>query len=321
MEPEIVKEVIACLPEGKTHFRYFKNGYAPRLLSMAVPNAATVYSIRSTAFGRLLDNPVMGDALARSGNGLITSATLGAIWHEPSLPYLLTVDRWRYESRWWSQVSRAGDNLVLQLNLPRQNQQLFNKFVGTNRRFNPHSFHPVQHPGDQQSFRETLAWARIDFSFETGEALIEEIQSDAVRQLAAMDRHVARCGCAGCLRRKRYLDWFAVHRKIWSEALLTATVEFIVRELGITQLFMHTARSGWRVKNMGPYQRPPRSLYAELPRKFAFRRIWNAPQFLLDTRRYQRLIRKQPDIDFHLLDFSQPVFDESRQKKEGLCHA
>lgn len=34
-----------------------------------------------------------------------------------------------------------------------------------------------------ERFRDTLAWSRIDFDFDTGEALIEEIQSDWVRRV------------------------------------------------------------------------------------------------------------------------------------------
>ena len=304
MKFELVREVIDCLPKGRTHFRYFKDGYAPRVLSLALPGEASVRAIRKSSVGKLLQTRLMKNVLSHQGNGLIDPATLATLWCEPSCPYLLSLSSWRFESRRWSQVSRAGDNLVLQLNLPQVHDRLYAGHVGRRFRFNPCLGHPVQADRGQHEFRNTLAWARIDLCFDTGEALIEELQSDAVRQMQYLARCITDCGCNSCQRQRRYLKWFAPYGEQWSEALLTASIEFIVNELGIRKIFTHTARSGWRVKKMDSEWQPPRSLYSTLPKKLAFQRVWNAPAFLLETRSYHALVRKQPDIDFYLLDLT-----------------
>ena len=70
-------------------------------------------------------------------------------------------------------------NLVLQLNFNSSQIRALRRLTGGEQRtFNPLD-HPVCRPGHPR-YRETLAWARIDFDFETNEALIEEIQSDWV---------------------------------------------------------------------------------------------------------------------------------------------
>ena len=49
----------------------------------------------------------------------------------------------------------------------------------------------------------------------------------------------------------------------------------------------------------------PRSLYSDLPKRFAFKQTWAAPEFLKDTKYYKQLIRKQPDIDFYQLSMDE----------------
>ena len=208
----------------------------------------------------------------------------------------------------WYQTSRGGENLVLQLNLPVEHQRHFKRWInpkGDSSLNGVWSNHPVQTEIDQASFRETLAWSRIDFDFETNEALIEEVQSDATRKVIRLAKHYRQCACARCSERLNYVKWFEPYLKLWSEALLCATIEFIHNELGLERIFIHTAQSGWRVKKMNSTWRAPRSLYSDLPKKFAFKQTYAAPEFLLQTRCYQQLIRKQPDIDFYQLSMNE----------------
>ena len=307
MEAELTNEIIDCLPKGKTHYRYYKNGYAPKILSMVLDRKTSVRAVNKTSFAKLLNNPAVKAALANCGDGLINPKVLSLLWQEPSFPFLLTASKWQYASRGWSQVSRHGDNLVLQLNMPKINESLFERYIGADYIFNPSTDHPVQCKTNNSSFRETLAWSRIDLDFDTNEALIEEIQSDAVRVMHRRRRFVGRCLCRMCTYRKKYLDWFENYASAWQETMLMATIDFIRNELGISRIFMHTDRSGWRVKRINKNYRPPRSLYSTLPKKFAFNRVWNGPAFLIHTRSYQQLVRKQPDIDFYLLDFSRGI--------------
>ncbi|MGH1539978.1 MAG: hypothetical protein ACRBHB_06130 [Arenicella sp.] len=305
METVVLDEVIACLPQGKTHYRYYKNAYAPKLLSLLLNNDIAVKELQQSAYAKLLHNVVLKDLLANCGDGIVHLPRLNSVWQEPSLPFLLTVDKWSYYRRGWSQVSRHGDNLVLQLNLPKQHQVLLEKYMGKNWSFNPYYGHPVRNAHDGETARDTLAWARIDLDFSTDEALIEEIQSDGAREMMSIYKRAMACSCRNCQDKQQYLRWFEPYLKIWPETMLMAAVEFIRKELGISKVFMHTARSGWRVKQMDKQWAPPVSLYSDLPKKFVFRQVWNAPEFLLRTRTYQQVVRREPDIDFYELDFSQ----------------
>ncbi|MBT2971011.1 MAG: hypothetical protein B6D72_16935 [gamma proteobacterium symbiont of Ctena orbiculata] len=47
--------------------------------------------------------------------------------------------------------------------------------------------------GDRNYYRETLAWARLDVDLERNEVLIEEVQSDWVRDMAWLQRWLNRC--------------------------------------------------------------------------------------------------------------------------------
>lgn len=252
MNPELLSEVIACLPKGRTHYRYFKGAYAPQLLSMLINEEASVRALKTSRLKRLLGHPLVKPVVAQSGNGQLSKVDLDGVWQEPSLPFLLSVSRWGGKGeRDWYQKSRHGENLVLQLNLPVENQRQLNKWVDPSgeRTINASwSQHPVQKRHKNQRFRDTLAWSRIDLDFKHNEALIEEVQSDSVRSIKRWASSYKRCGCDECKLKTEYIRWFDRYSKIWSEAMLMATISFIKEELGIDRIFMHTARSGWQVK-------------------------------------------------------------------------
>jgi len=322
MDTQLLNETLACLPKGKTHYRYFKGAYASRLLSILLPEQMNLHNIKQTRFKKLLDHPTVKPVVANCGNGVLKRTMLTDIWQEPSQPFLLTVSRWGGKrDRSWFQTSRHGENLVLQLNMPVEHQRQFKENISENGSLNGYSSHPVQSP-DAKNFRETLAWSRIDIDFETNEALIEEVQSDGARYVIWWEKRYKRCNCKKCQQRLKYIDWMQRYREIWAEALLFATIEFIQQELGVERIFMHTARSGWQVKNMDRDWHAPRSLYSDLPKKFAFKQTWAAPEFLLATKCYQRLIRKQPDIDFYQLSLNELRGATQTANAGGAsCHA
>ncbi len=303
MDTKLLDEVIACLPQGKTHYRYHHGAFAPRLLRMLLPETASLHDIKQTRFKRLLDHPLVKPTVANCGGGQLVSDNLAPIWQEPSYPFLLSVSRWgACRDRSWYQTSRYGENLVLQLNMPVTHQRLYNRSISERGTLNGRwSGHPVQLPEGNKAFRETLAWSRIDIDFDTNEALIEEVQSDGARYVKRWAKRDRGCRCTVCCQRRRYLTWMQPYQSLWAETLLMATIDFIYQELGIERIFMHTARSGWRVKKMDKDWHAPRSLYSDLPKKFVFKQTFAAPEFLLRTRCYKQLIRKQPDIDFYQL--------------------
>ncbi len=309
MKTELLNEVIACLPKGRTHYRYFKGAYAPQLLSLSIDKEAPLRLLKQSRFKPLVEHPLVKPVVALSGNGKLDAESLYNIWQEPSLPFLLSVSRWGGWKHWrWDQISRDGENLVLQLNLPLQHLQLFRRWIDTTGKDTingPYNSHPVQKPRNNARYRDTLAWARIDVDFERNEALIEEIQSDGARYINSMAKRLRSCPCSDCKKKLAYVKWFNRYSKIWPEAMLMATISFISKELGINRIYYHTDRSGWQVKHMSKKWRGPRSLYSDLPKKFAFKQTWAAPEFLLETKSYQQLIRKQPDIDFYQLSIDE----------------
>ena len=322
MKSQLLDEVIACLPTGKTHYRYFSGAYASRILSMMMPEQVALHRLKQTRFKRLLEHKTVKPIVGHCGDGVLSRQLLDSSWAEPSQPFLLNVSRWGGRGeRDWYQTSRGGENLVLQLNLPMQNLRQFQRWIDPSGDLSLNgtwSSHPVQTEVGKPNFRETLAWSRIDLDFETNEALIEEVQSDATRNVVRMAKRYRRCGCKACVERLKYVKWFEPYLKLWSEALLCATIEFIRNELGLERIFMHTAQSGWKVKKMGKTWHAPRSLYSDLPKKFAFKQTYAAPEFLLQTRCYQKLIRKQPDIDFYQLSMNELKLEIAGGK---LCRA
>jgi len=256
--------------------------------------------------------------IANCGDGILRKEMLSNFWQEPSQPFLLTLSRWGGRTeRDYYQTSRFGENLVLQLNLPQVSQRNFKRWIdpsGYDSLNGRWTSHPVQLRDKNPNFRDTLAWSRIDLDFTHNEALIEEVQSDGVRDIKRWGERYQRCGCKSCVNALNYVTWFEGYSAIWSEAMMMATLWFIKHELGIDRVFMHTARSGWRVKKMSKTWHAPRSLYSDLPKKFAFKQTWAAPEFLLETKCYLRLIRKQPDIDFYQL-----YLDELNPHGGKLC--
>jgi len=329
MKSQHLDEIIACLPsftKGKTHYRYFRGGYAPQLLSLLLPSQVRLRDLNQTRYASLAKQLSVKPLIAQCGDGILRREQVNAIWQEPSQPFLLSLSRWGGKrSRDWYQTSRFGENLVLQLNLPLQSQRNFTKGIDPSGydNLNGHwTQHPVQLKDNNAGFRDTLAWSRIDLDFNLNEALIEEIQSDGVRDIKRWAKNYQKCGCKQCQRSLKYVRWFQRYAQIWAEAMLMATIDFIKTELGIDRIYMHTARSGWQVKKMSKTSHAPRSLYSDLPKKFAFKQTWAAPEFLLQTKPYQQLIRKQPDIDFYLLNTNELKTQQTQTNKRGTpCRA
>lgn len=134
---------------------------------------------------------------------------------------------------------------------------------------------------------------------DTGEVLVEEIQSDWLRYADRMYNRVARLFSESKERVKNH--WFfrdsqrsygrfrQYHEKvlrpyaaIWDEAMLAAVVWFVRQELGISRIYYHTFEPGNRMKHLTD-DLPPKSLYTRLPRRFGFRETGTAPQFIRNT--------------------------------------
>ena len=310
MKKEILDEVIACLPEERTLFHYFKGQYAFHLLSFATRQRSTVNAIKQSHFQHLLNQPDVKSLLAFQGSGKLSPELFEHAWKKDSQAFVLTVDKWGDNNRWHYQTTRKGCNLVLQLNFSEKHNRAYQQLVQPNGDyvFN-YSGHPVMVRQKRELFRETLAWARIDFDLEQGEALIEEIQSDWVRRV----KH-----CLQSIKRGStpwYLTWckckpedfvtyaenvFSPFNNMWQEAMLTAAIRFIHTELGIDRIYYHTHESGRRIKRVCG-DGPPRSLYSDLPRKFCFQMTDEDPMFIKNDRFFKRKKRSLKQLAWYQL--------------------
>lgn len=294
---EEIEELRACLPQGRTLFPYGKDWYAIQLLRLGLRRHGTMAALRKSGLGRLLDKENVRRWLGSLGKRDPTPGDLELLWPEQVEIFRLTLDHFDG----WAQTSRRGRrgwNLVLQLNLNEEDARWMDRF-GTERTADPFewSFHPV-HEGRHR----TLAWARIDLDWSSGEALIEEVQNDRLRLVRSELRRLESCGDkldAEGRRRHRLLDEYwngrlALARRVWDEAILSAALRLIVAELGLRRVFYHTPESGVRYKGDGAKD-APLSVYTELPRRFCFRRTDETPRFL-----DRKTTRKRPP--FHLLE-------------------
>jgi hypothetical protein len=187
---------------------------------------------------------------------------------------------------------------VLQLNLPFEHQKVFEQ-QGIEQIWRASRWH---HPMSES--RLTMAWARLDWDWQTGQAIIEEIQSDwlrdypdllaeAVSAKARGESSVWRGGEIPLETVFSYQSMFTQHQKTWSEAMLTASLWFLQQELGFKEVFYHGWQTGNAVKRLGEDHVPPRSLYTELPEKFAFERVNQGPLFLERDPKVKKVKKRQ----------------------------
>ena len=82
--------------------------------------------------------------------------------------------------------------------------------------------------------------------------------------------------------------------------MLAATITFIRDELGIENIFYHTAHTGHKLKRIGG-GKPPRSLYSQLPKRFCFGKVKTAPEFLMQDKYFRRVHKKINNPEFYYL--------------------
>ncbi len=305
MDKKLVNEIIACMPKERTIFRYFKGRYAFMLLNSIIGDGDTIANIKTTSFSSLLEKAEIKPALAMAGKGFITPKELQSIWPGDTYNFLLTVGRWGSNCHHWDQTSRRGNNLVLQLNFSTQHDGTYNRMVKpTEESYLNYYAHPVLGFYERDYFREILAWSRIDLDFSNGEALIEEVQCDWLRRATCLLN-----AAKFYKKRNKKLDrsWkvkgnlddiikycegvINSYSKIWSEAMLAATIEFIQNEIGIKKIYYHSDSTGYKVKNIH-YTKPPRSLYSKSPNKFCFTKTNEAPEFLYQDKYFKHIYKK-----------------------------
>lgn len=270
-------------------FRYYKDRYAAMLLEDLLQPRLPIRSLREGRFGRLLDRPPIKALAATKGDGFLHRDDLHTLWPYETETYVVTFARWGSEKsrdRRWNQTSRPRRQLVLQLNFPHAHDAHYHRLIPDAKEM-PFActFHPVN-----MSERITMAWARIDIDIQSGEALIEEVQNDWLRNVGEQV-DFAHQGWgrywrpADCDRLKIYSETIlAPHAAMWSEAVLAAALHVLTRECGIGRIWYHHFDTGCEIKNLGKkWNRPPRSLYTDLPKRFCFELTGEPPEFILSA--------------------------------------
>ncbi|MCM8579165.1 hypothetical protein [Accumulibacter sp.] len=314
MDRQTADEVLECLVGERTLYHYYRDRYSIGLLRhLSRRQALRIAALKQSPYAQLLQKPRVRNILADSGGKEIDDMQLARHDYDADqTDFVLTLGTWGSELKretCWKQTSRPGYNLVLQLNFCRRHDRLFQRLGYTGDSFN-YRGHPVSER------RNTLAWARIDLDWQTGTALIEEIQSDWIRRVAWLGERVAGrlksgqqpadetryCGLKCSLQTTQEYCRFALGRyaAIWAEAMLWATIAFVREELGLQRIYYHSEESGRLLKNIRG-KLPPRSLYTDLPRKFCFVPTQETPEFLLRASGVGKAIRRREGLSFFQL--------------------
>lgn len=274
---DLIRDV---LPRGRTLYYYYRDHYAVYLLRKWMGDRPmSVHDLKRSPMAPFLKKPCLRPLLASAGTGTLSPEDLDQLWPADTRAYRLSLGVWPNLNETcdlsWHQVTRKGHNLVLQLNMNAGHKRELCKRLPNWKQVAHSWIHPVAN-GEEL----TLAWSRIDLDVDRGEALIEEIQSDWVRDV----RYIAKSGDSqGQQHWKSYQDSaFQVESKIWSEFMLSATLWFLIEEIGIRTIFYHRHETGALMKRI-PRHPPPRSLYTRLPEQFGFRLTHNGPGFIRDS--------------------------------------
>lgn len=311
MKPELVDEVIACLGSERKLFHYYQDRFCFDLLDFEMKllgkSTLSIAELKKTKFNRFLHKPAVAKALSYCGNGYINRDDLPLFSSPTPITFNLSLAKWGEADRGWDQTSRNQCNLVLQINFDRKHDRQYQQYIKPSDRYGPFEYwgHPVR-----QGDRNTLSWVRMDVDFDTGEALIEEVQNDWLREAREMLAYINK------RRRKQpklkpndvYHDIdgsydevshyvknvLSPYQKIWAEVSMLAALRFISDDLGLFRVYYHTLDTGKKLKAVP--SSPPKSLYSALPKQFGFE-ITDAPPMLLANHGFsKRCIKaiKQP---------------------------
>ncbi|MBN1515653.1 hypothetical protein JXA32_03685 [Candidatus Sumerlaeota bacterium] len=302
MQKETVQFIQSALPKGRTVFYSFPDRYALLLLQYIVGDSGkSVSALKRSGFAPLLNKNYTKQVLSTLSSDKLKSDDLQRFWPDSHEAFRLTLGSWpeldEKPRKSWDQTTRWGWNVVLQLNFASIHIRKLKELVADWKAPLEFSGHPIS-----QGNELTLAWSRIDLDFETGEALIEEIQSDWVRDVKYYTY---------ASWREDHKSWHEYFEKVlrhetkrWAETMLTAAIWFLVEELGLKTIFYHTHETGSKLKRISDVH-PPKSIYSDLPRKFCFQVTHNGPLFIRDSaRRELRKYFTDPDTKWHILNLN-----------------
>ncbi|PID65093.1 MAG: hypothetical protein CR977_02370, partial [Gammaproteobacteria bacterium] len=239
MNKQHIDEVLACLENERRVVAYFKDRYAVDMLKRFVGAGKTVSAVKQSRFAGLLNKPWIKAQLATLGNPVLSAELLNYWWRDEVFYFDLTLDKWGGQCRSWQQTTRSGYNLVLQLNFTQSHNRDY-KRLPDNYGLSCWPGHPT-YTGNK---RYTMAWARIDLSEDLSDALIEEIQTDWLRDAKYSLRRAKRPLLQGKVlsaqtkqKNHHFECYFTRHIKpvmaIWDEAVLNTALNFLFDSVGV----------------------------------------------------------------------------------------
>lgn len=283
---------------------YFKDKFALDQLGEFAGTGTSVGQLKRQ-FPAFASKPLVKQVLEEAGNGSVSEWNFSAAMPSDYLNFVLTLGRWgvkpkRNRKDAHYQTSRSGYSLVLQLNFGFDHDVEYYRYL-VDEPCLQGVFNYIGHPVNKHGFK-TMAWSRIDVDFDTNEALIEEVQSDWFRFLSAYVEWIENkkwsqfARHAGPYLKEKsdpgaYQRRMKPYQKLWPEAMLHTTVNFIRKELGISKVWMHTNRTGRIFKEL-THKYPPASLYSKLPKSYGFKLVDEKPEFLQREDYLKRFFRK-----------------------------
>lgn len=294
-----LREVMRELNKKINTFSYSRDDYCLQLLRYEFGEQASINRIKRSAYKGLLDKPAMKALSASLGGGRMDLKMAAVTGADSNTDFRLSFAKWGGFTG-YRQVSRAGWQLVIQLNFPDSHDQVYRQKVKPK---NEGPFVYTGHPVCGHGLN-TLAWARVDLDPFCEEALIEEVQTDWLREAKAISdrcktyksrkwqRRDLKHETAKQTRLEDVLDYIRTDLKpyhsIWQEALMSACFHVLFEQLGYRRVYMHSWKTGQVLKNC----QPPRSLYSQLPKRFCMRAVPFGPGMLTSNRQARLALRK-----------------------------
>ena len=155
MDRKLAVEIINCLPKGRTLYPYCKDYYALQLLGYFVAEGKKMSAIKQSRYAKLLNKELVKGLISRHGGRQLCSTHFDSIWVDRNKYFTLTLDLWNGNEAGWSQTSRRGWNLVLQLNFSNQHNSQYQKLVKpTEKQILNFKCHPIYQRSEPDYFRE-----------------------------------------------------------------------------------------------------------------------------------------------------------------------
>ncbi|PWJ43178.1 hypothetical protein [Sediminitomix flava] len=301
MQKETLNYILESV-ETQSYFSYQQDDYVRQLFIEALKQKDISKSeLKQSQYAFLLNKPNFRKITAQSGGKAYSLSQLDGIDTLSHKAFSLSFGRWgkeiKHRNRSYYQTSCPSENLVLQLNFDLAHDLLYHKLFNVKEEGHPFTWdcHPISEK------HKTMAWARIDLCLETEEAFIEEVQNDWLRE--AFEVHTIIKARTEKRRKshwindytdlnsfEKYMEFLKPYQKLWSEAILMASLDFLLNTVGIQKVFYHSYESGNHFKQLR-WSKPPKSLYTQLPKRFGFQKTKEMPQFWQNEHYLKKKIR------------------------------